>query len=221
MYKNSIKENAIKLRKEGNSYSFISAKLSIAKSTLSNWLKNIEFMPNDLFNKNALNSKERLVSLSRVDKLKSIMEANMYAKKEIGVLSKRDHFMFGLAIYLGEGSKIGNYLRISNSDPRIIKFSMEWFKIHFSVDNSNFRIRIHMYPDNNEEEVIRFWMKTLSLKREAFFTSNIDHRKNKKRNKVGVLPYGTAHLSVISSGNRNFGVLLYRKIIASIDFVLK
>jgi D-alanyl-D-alanine carboxypeptidase len=53
MYKNSIKENAIKLRKEGNSYSFISAKLSIAKSTLSNWLKNIEFMPNDLFNKNA------------------------------------------------------------------------------------------------------------------------------------------------------------------------
>ena len=221
MYKKSLKEDAVKLRKEGNSYSFISTKLSVAKSTLSNWLKDVEFIPNDLFNRNVLNNRKKLVFLSRVDKLKSIVEANTYAKKEIGVLTKRDHFMFGLAIYLGEGSKIGNYLRISNSDPRIIKFSMEWFKTHFGVGNSCFRIRIHMYPDNNEEEVIRFWMKTLALKREAFFTSNIDHRKNKKRKKVGVLPYGTAHLSVISSGNRDLGVLLYRKIIASIDFVLK
>ena len=140
MYKKSLKEDAVKLRKEGNSYSFISTKLSVAKSTLSNWLKDVEFIPNDLFNRNVLNNRKKLVFLSRVDKLKSIVEANTYAKKEIGVLTKRDHFMFGLAIYLGEGSKIGNYLRISNSDPRVIKFSMEWFKTHFGVGNSCFRI---------------------------------------------------------------------------------
>ena len=46
-------------------------------------------------------------------------------------------------------------------------------------------------------------------------------RTNKKKDRRGVLPYGTAHLSMVSNGNRDFGVLLHRKIIASIDQVLQ
>lgn len=220
MHHESLKKEAIKMRREGNSYSLIADKLSLSKSTLSNWLKGVDFMPNDFFIQNVSSNREKLISFSRVDKLESVRKAKIYAEKSIGILSRRDHFMFGLAIYLGEGSKVGNYVRISNSDPRIIKFSINWFKTHFGVDESSFRIRIHMYPDNNEEEVINYWMKNVSLKREAFFGSNIDYRA-KKKNRAGSLPYGTAHLSVVSNGNKDFGVLLYRKIIASIDLVLE
>ncbi len=153
--------------------------------------------------------------------MKSFKDADNYAKGNIGTLSKRDHYIFGLGIYLGEGSKIGDYIIITSSDPRIIKFSINWFKKHFGLNESNFRIRIHIYPDNDENKIIKFWMDAVSLKREAFFSSYIDRRLNKKKGRAGVLPYGTAHLSIVSNGNKDFGVLLHRKIIASIDFVLE
>lgn len=220
MYSKSTKDEAIRLRKEGNSYSIISAKISVAKSTLSEWLKDVPFLPNDLTINNIKKSNERIVGIKRVDKVISVKKANDYAKENVGILSKRDDFIFGLGIYLGEGSKIGGYTRISNSDPRIIKFSIMWFKKHFGLTDTNFRVRIHIYPDNDEDEVIRFWMKALDLKRELFFSSYIDTRLNKKKSRAGVLPYGTAHLSIVSDGKKDFGVLLQRKIIASIDFVL-
>lgn len=221
MYKQSIKDKAIELRKEGYSYAHISSKIDVAKSTLSEWLKSVPFLPNEFTVRNILQNNERIVSISRVDKLKSIKDADNFARQNIASLSKRDHFMFGLGIYLGEGSKIGDNIRISNSDPRIIKFSIDWFKKHFGLDESNFRIRIHIYPDNDENKIIKFWMDAVSLKREAFFSSFIDRRLNKKKDRAGVLPYGTAHLSIVSNGNKDFGVLLHRKIIASIDFVLE
>jgi hypothetical protein len=221
MYKQSIKDKAIELRKEGYSYSHISFKIDVAKSTLSEWLKNIPFLPNEITYRNIIKNNERIVSISRVDKLKSIKDADIYAKGNLGTLSKRDHFIFGLGIYLGEGSKIGDYIRISNSDPRIIKFSIDWFKKHFGLGESNFRLRIHIYPDNDEDKIIKFWINAVSLKREAFFSSYIDGRLNKKKDRAGVLPYGTAHLSIVSNGKKDFGVLLHRKIIASIDFALE
>ena len=42
-----IKEKAIKLRKEGYSYSYIKDKLGISKGTLSYWLRDIKYVPNE------------------------------------------------------------------------------------------------------------------------------------------------------------------------------
>jgi hypothetical protein len=220
MYSRAKKEEAIKLRKEGNSYDFISSKIAVAKSTLSEWLKGVPFMPNELMKGVRLENNTRLASISRVDKAVSLKKASDYARNNVKNLNERDIFMFGLGIYLGEGSKTGNITRIVNSDPRIIRFSMSWFKKCFGLTDESFRVRIHLYPDTNENQVITFWMKALHLKREAFQPSYIDGRRNKKKDRRGILPYGTAHLSVVSNGNKDVGVLLQRKIIATIDRIL-
>ncbi len=149
----------------------------------------------------------------------SIRVADQYANNNVGKISKRDSFIFGLGIYLGEGSK--SAIRISNSDPRIIKFSLNWFKDHFGLSDNNFRIRLHIYPDKNDDESIRYWSKVVDLDKKYFFKSYVDKRTNKNKDRQGILPYGTAHLSIVSKGNKNFGVLLHRKIIASIDQVLE
>ena len=220
MYFQSKKEEAIKLRKEGNSYDYISSRISVAKSTLSAWLKDISFLPNELMVENRLRNINNIVSIKRVDKALSFRKATDYAKEKVKGLLERDVFMFGLGIYLGEGSKTASVTRVVNSDPRIIKFTMMWLKNCFGLTKKNFRIRLHMYPDNDENEVISYWMKTLKIERKFFQPSYIDVRLNKKKNRKGVLPYGTAHLGVVSNGNKDLGVLLQRKIIASIDFVL-
>ena len=217
-----IKKNeAIKLRKEGNSYAFISSNISVSKSTLSEWLKGVPFVPNETVKNNILENNRHIANFSRVDKAVSVKKASDYARGKIRNLSDRDIFIFGLGIYLGEGSKTGSLTRIVNSDPRIVKFSMVWLKKCFGITDANFRVRIHMYPDNNESEVIKFWMRALGLKRESFQPSYVDVRLNKKKDRRGVLPYGTAHLSVVSNGVKDFGVLLQRKIIASIDLALE
>lgn len=219
MYKQSVKEKAVELRKQGNSYAIISSQLNVAKSTLSVWLKGVNFIPNDVFVNNVLRNNQRLVEIKRVDKMVSLKEAHSYADINVGKINKRDNFIFGLGIYLGEGSK--SNIRISNSDPRIIKFSINWFRNHFGLVDSNFRIRLHIYPDKDGNELVKFWSSVVDLDKKYFFDSYIDVRSNKKKDRRGVLPYGTAHLSIVSNGNKNFGVLLHRKIIASIDQVLQ
>jgi len=215
------KDEAIKLRKEGNSYAFISSKILVSKSTLSEWLKGVPFMPNEMVKENILENNRRIANISRVDKAVSVKKASDYALTHVDNLTDRDIFVFGLGIYLGEGSKTGNQIRVVNSDPRIIKFSMVWFKRCFGVTDANFHLRLHLYPDNDENRVIRFWMRALGLKKLAFQSTYIDTRLDKRKDRKGRLPYGTAHLSVVSNGEKDFGVLLQRKIIASIDLALE
>lgn len=221
MYIRSKKLEAIKLRNEGYSYSLISSKLGIAKSTLSLWLKGVSFCQNNYTKDLIIQGQKKSIEGKRLDKILSIMTAVKYAEKNIGKMSGRDIFLLGIGIYIGEGSKAGNLVRIVNSDPRIIKFSIQWFKNCFGLNESNFKIRIHMYPDNNEDKVLTFWRNELNLPKETFHTPYIDRRLNKKSKKTNILPYGTAHLSVVSNGVKNNGVLLHRKILASINFVLK
>ena len=46
-----------------------------------------------------------------------------------------------------------------------------------------------------------------------FGKTQIDARENKSNKKKRKLPYGTAHLTIKSIGNRNNGVLLHRRIV--------
>ena len=46
MYFPEIKQKAIQLRKEGYSHNYILKHVSVAKSTLSDWLHDIPFTPN-------------------------------------------------------------------------------------------------------------------------------------------------------------------------------
>ena len=94
MYKQSVKERAIELRKQGNSFAFISSELNVAKSTLSVWLKGINFIPNEIYVNNVLQNTNRLLEIKRVDKMLSLKEANSYAYINIGKINKRDNFIF-------------------------------------------------------------------------------------------------------------------------------
>ncbi len=221
MYTNDKKLEAIKLRKEGFSYSYISTKISVAKSTLSLWLNDIVFTPNDFTQNIIAQGQKKSSVIKRFDKAVSVKFAIDYANKKIGLMTEKDIFLLGVGIYIGEGSKSGNFVRVANSDPRIIKFAIRWFKECFGLKNHNFKVRIHIYPDNNEKKTLSFWKKELSLSKNYFHPVYIDKRLNKKMKKLKVLPYGTAHLSVVSNGDKNLGVLLHRKILASIDRVLK
>jgi hypothetical protein len=220
MHSINEKKKSLELRAEGYSYNYISRKLNVPKSTLSNWLKNLPFLPNKTTNESVINSQQKAIYASRSNRILSLTKAKEYAEQNIKNLSPREIFLIGMGIYIGEGSKAYNTTRIVNSDPRIIKFALLWLKKCFGLSEENIKIRIHIYPDNDEKETLKFWMDQLQLKKDCFQTFYVDRRLNKRKNRAGVLPYGTAHMSVVSKGNKDFGVLLHRKILATIDCIL-
>lgn len=209
---------ARKLRTQGHSYSSISNEIGISKSTLSYWLRDIPYNPNQETRERLKAGKLKAAIHKNRIKLESIKRAEMEAKKEVGELSKRDIFMVGLGLYIGEGSKTGGHVRIANSDPRMIVLAMKWFKEACGCKQENFRLAIHLYPDNNIERCLAYWSKVTGIPRSQFGKTQIDRREHKKSQKRGKLGYGTAQLSVRGSGK--LGVYLARKIEAWSNNVL-
>ncbi|HEY4498937.1 MAG TPA: helix-turn-helix domain-containing protein [Candidatus Paceibacterota bacterium] len=221
MKSETVKSQALHLRASGHSYSYISDKTGISKSTLSDWLTRIPYIPNQ--ETIARIGKARAASGAAKHKIKveSLTRAALLAKDDIGTISRRDLFMLGLGLYIGEGTKSGNIIRVINANPHVIRLAMVWFKKICNLTNSNFRLRLHIYPDNNEKDCIKYWSKITGLPTRNFQKTQIDLRKDKKMAKRGKLPYGTAHLHIKSNGVEKFGVFLARRIQAWTDIVLR
>jgi hypothetical protein len=211
MHPLSLREKAFALRKSGFSYTYISSKTGLAKGTLSGWLTDVPYTPN----KETIASfgKARAAAGARHAKLRqdSIREIREIAEKDVGKISRRDLFMFGLALYLGEGCKSNSQVRMVNSDPLIIQASIAWFKM-LGVKNSQFKIRLHLYPDSNVTQCLQFWSQTTSIPLSQFQQTHIDTRTDKKVKKRRKLPFGTVQLMVRSKGQKEYGVLFFRKI---------
>lgn len=114
----SLKEKAINYRKQGYSYNMISEKLGLTKSTLSDWLWEIPYKPNKEVIKRIKAGPVKAAQNKQKKKIATIKIIKRNAKKEIGKLTKRDLWLLGIGLYLGEGRKFQEAIRITNSDPK-------------------------------------------------------------------------------------------------------
>jgi len=220
VHQTPVKRRAFRLRRTGYSYSYIASKTGLSKSTLSDWLAEVPYRPNEhtllTIGKARAASGERKTQI----KQRSLVRARQEAESEVGVLSQRDLFMFGLGLYLGEGSKTADVVRVVNSDPDVIRSAIAWFK-SLGVVKKQFTITIHLYPDSNVKECLQFWSGATTIPLDQFSKPQIDRRRNKKTYKAGKLPYGTAHLGVRSGGRKEFGVFFSRKILGWMDSTMR
>src|SRR3989338_3445062 len=208
----SLKVKAIKLRKAGYSYSMIKNKTGISKSTLSNWLATIPFIPNEEVLKKIGKAKLKSSLFKQNQKMAEVVEMRAIAAKELGQLTKRDLWLLGIGLYLGEGTKSFELVRIVNSDPQIIKIAMKWFREMCGLVDENFNPFVHAYPDNDIREAMNYWSKVTGVPIKQFGRTQIYTRNNKVATKRKSLPYGTLHLHIRSCGKKEFGRRLHRRI---------
>lgn len=220
MHSLSTRDMALELRRDGFAYSYISEKTGLSKSTLSEWLSGVSYTPN----RQTIERVGKAIAASNAQKVRIRLEETEKVRQaaflDIGKVSKRDLFMFGLGLYLGEGAKTYDITRIVNSDPKVIHLAMEWF-YNLGVMREQFLLTLHLYPDSDVERSLQFWSHTTTIPRSQFGKTQIDRRVNKRKNRAGKLPYGTAHLTVRSLGRKEFGVVLARKIQAWNDEVAR
>lgn len=208
----TIKDQAIRLRRQGYSYSLINAQLGVSKSTMSYWFKNIPFTPNKIVSDRIENSAMRAGLARHLTRLEEIKALQIEGERELGTLSQRDLWLLGIGVYIGEGAKSTESIRISNSDPAVIRLAIRWLREICDMSDDNFSVRIHLYPDCNEQNALLYWQKVTGLSADNFRKSIIDQRTNKRSDSQGKLKYGTAHVSIVSRGDITKGVKLFRKL---------
>jgi hypothetical protein len=106
------------LRRGGLPLGEIAARLGVSKSSVSLWVRDVEFTPlprpvrGRRREPNALQRRKQ----AEIDRL--LAEGQL----RVGRLSEREFLVAGVALYAGEGAKRDGAVKFANSDPRMIAF---------------------------------------------------------------------------------------------------
>ncbi len=177
------KSEAIKMRKEGASYSQIKAKIKVSKSSLSLWLQGMPLSEKRLRELRDWNDVriERFQDTMRHKRESRWAEVRKRAAKDIGKLNKRELLIAGLFLYWGEGGKtMRASVSVSNTDPAMLRFFMHWLKV-LGVSKNRLRVHVHLYADMNIKTELQYWSKILDLPLSSFTKPYI-----KKSNRIGL-----------------------------------
>lgn len=220
MAKSKEKNKALELRQKGTSIKEIAKKLKIAKSTISLWCRDIELTPKQIqrLHKRMIRGgyKGRLKG-ARVQyerRLKITKELKKWGMERLGLMSIRDSMVAGVALYWGEGSKKEKSgVRVSNSDPEIIKFMLRWFKQVWNIHNDQISLAviINKIHKNRVREVEEYWSKITKIPKGQFYKTTLIKAKNKKNYKNFLTHFGTLTIRIRKSIN------LHRQIIGMIE----
>lgn len=194
----SLKEKAQQLRKQGLSYNEILKCVQVSKSTISLWCR---YVP--------LTRKQRkILQERRGDQMKGIHAIQKYFWKkqsdafEDGLKmadSVRDaRFIAGLMLYWAEGCK-QKKVSIANSDSRIIRFMVAWFKDFFSIEKEQLAVHLHLHSGQDEKKMKEYWSSITGIPSQNFIKSFVKpegsgYRKN-------ILYNGTVGIRVKCKGS--------------------
>ena len=177
------KSEAIKMRKEGASYSQIKEKIKVSKSSLSLWLHDMplpEKRLRELRDHNVVRI-ERFSNTMRRKREDRWAEVRKHATKDIGTLNKRELLIAGLFLYWGEGGKtMFTCTSVSNTDPAMLYFFIHWLQA-LGVSKNRLRVHIHLYADMDIKKELRYWSKVLDLPLTSFTKPYI-----KTSNRIGL-----------------------------------
>jgi hypothetical protein len=168
------KYQAQELRRKGWSISEIAQELAMHKSgSISKWCRNIILTPKQIerlvMKREAGSYKGRMIAVERKRKIRIKEEKFLRNEglKEIGVISNRDLFIAGIAIYWSEGYTYldGDQVGFTNSDPKMILLMLKWFEEICNVpkDRLSLSIRINQIHKNRIKDIENYWSELTDI----------------------------------------------------------
>ncbi|HOX40917.1 MAG TPA: hypothetical protein PK263_01855, partial [bacterium] len=98
----------------------------------------------------------------------------------------------GIMLYWGEGTKLGNSVVFSNSDPDMIKLFLDFLRQVCMVDETRLRLLLHAYSDQDEAGLRLFWSNITGIPITQFSKTFLHSRKGGTYKKTS--DYGTISL---------------------------
>jgi len=156
----------VKLRLKGRSYSQIKKELNVSKSTLSYWLRQHPLSKKQL-NKLVYKNERRIEKFrntmrkKRESRLKQVYDNE---RRELLPLSNRELYLFGLALYWGEGLKASpSQVSFSNSDIQMIKLYLYWLTKVVGINKGKIKLRLHLYQDMDIKKETEYWSEETGI----------------------------------------------------------
>ena len=199
--KSDEKQRARDLRLQGYSYSEILEHVSVSKGSLGRWLRDISLTEEQI---QRLHSRfgagrEKFILTMRTRRDARWQTFHQEAEEEYASLCKDPEFMFGVALYIGEGSKTRpNEVCITNCDPRVIQKGLEFF-LKIGVAPSSLRCAIHLHPGLSKEAANAFWREVTGLPETQFHTIREAVSRASSGRKINLQIYGTCQISACST----------------------
>lgn len=132
------------------------------------------------------------------------------SEKEIKIISKQNLKFIGLALYWGEGykklKKVGSVVKtshplsLSNSDPHLIEWYIQFLEKVCQVPRDKMKASIRYYEHQNYHKILKYWRNTTKLPLNQFTKpyKGVSKASLGKKPK-NALPYGTIRIDVYDS----------------------
>ncbi len=141
----------------------IAAELGVARSSVSLWTRDVDFVPR----RGRAAPRRRGPNRLQRAKQEEIERLVRDGQARIASLSEREHLVAGIALYAGEGSKRDGTVSFANSDPRMIAFFCAWLRRFFDIDEPRLRVKLYLHEGLDLEEAIAFWSRSRASPRRS------------------------------------------------------
>ncbi|MFF9393551.1 helix-turn-helix domain-containing protein [Streptomyces griseoluteus] len=170
--KDDLREQARELRLQGWTRKEIQAELGCSKSSVSLWVRDLP-RPEPKCSP----EEQRARMNAGLAKLRTAQEQARAATKQaaadaIGVLTKRELFIAGVALYWAEGAKDkphrrSEVLQFINSDPNVITLFLRWLDL-LEVPRSRLTLRVSIHESADVGRAENFWADVVGVDVAAF-----------------------------------------------------
>lgn len=180
----SLIKKVVALRKKGLSYNEIIKKTGTSVSNLSSWLSGLELskdvqtiLKNKKINhlieargkalvssKNKRDNKCTITTLE-VDEILSNITFDKHTKEALLAI-----------LYLGEGFKAKSIIGLGNSNSDIMKLFIDLLRSVYDLDESKFRVYLHLRHDQDDVLEKMYWSKLLLIPLNKFGKAQFDKR---------------------------------------------
>ena len=204
-YSSETKKQAGFLRSQGKTYKEIRDILGIPKSTLSLWVGEKYA---HIFDRQA-----QLIHLAKIREIsartKKLRVETRDRETRLNVIREFENFRvnklaekLSLAmLYWAEGTKSAKLsgLVFTNTYPLLVKLFIIMLRDAYTIDESKFRVRIHVHYYHEKKELVQFWSNLLKIPKEQFAPLLVKPRSKKRRfrkNPKGIcfLRYGDSNI---------------------------
>jgi hypothetical protein len=158
------RQQARQLRRTGLPLAEIAARLGVAKSSVSLWVRDVEFQPLPPVTRGRRRAPNALQRRRQAEIDRLVTEGRV----RIGRLSEREFLVAGVALYAGEGSKSDGSVLFANSDPRMILFFCSWLRHFFPIDESRLRVRLYLHQGLDLAAAMVFWSELTGIPESQF-----------------------------------------------------
>lgn len=112
--------------------------------------------------------KGRLLAIEKIKSETLRRENNAVIKaKEVVSNIKQNYFyekIICALVYYCEGNKYSKGgVMFTNSDPALVRSFLRLFRSSFSLDESKFRVCVHLHKYHNKDEQLKFWSKNTKI----------------------------------------------------------